>query len=102
MKTPTILLLTLSVAAISSCAPTQKNTTNKGVPAPVVAELSEIPVAKPDPQGRKDMVISPYSPYNIIDCKGFKRGDVAGDPSTAQKDANGKIIANTSKYFVIP
>ena len=34
----------------------------------------------------RDRVISPYSPYNVIDVKGFRSGQLAKDPS------NGKIF----------
>jgi len=102
MKPPTLIILSISVAVVASCAPSSTSSSNHGVAAPVVTELSNIPVAKPDPLGRKNMFLSPYSPYNIIDCKGYKSGDVAGDPSTAKKDTSGKIIESTSKYFLIP
>ena len=55
------------------------------------------PQPKPQTQGRKEypvaertekpgMVISPYSPYNVIDVEGFQSGALAKDPS------NGKIF----------
>ncbi len=34
----------------------------------------------------RDRVISPYSPYNVIDVEGFRSGQLAKDPS------NGKIF----------
>lgn len=61
-------------------------------------EVEETPApSAPQPQGRKDypvaertdkpgMVLSPYSPYNVIDVEGFQSGDLAKDPS------NGKIF----------
>ncbi|QJE96899.1 hypothetical protein [Luteolibacter luteus] len=50
------------------------------------------PQPKPQTQGRKEypvaektdkpgFVISPYSPYNVIDVQDFKSGDLAKDPS---------------------
>jgi len=102
MKTPQLILFALSALAVASCTSTPQLTKSNGVAAPVIPELSNIPTAKPDPLGRKNMVLSPYAPYNIIDCKGYKSGDIVGDPSTAQKDANGKIIGSSSKYFLIP
>ncbi len=55
------------------------------------------PAPNPQPQGRPthpvaertdnpNRVISPYSPYNVIDVTGFKSGQLAKDPS------NGKIF----------
>jgi hypothetical protein len=60
-------------------------------------ERAPEPAPPPKPQGKKEypvaeptekpgMVISPYSPYNVIDVEGFKSGDLAKDPS------NGKIF----------
>jgi hypothetical protein len=99
MKTITLILAGVSIL-FSACSST--TTGGNGVPEPKVADLGNIPVAKPDPMGRKNMFISPYRPYNIIDCKGYRRGDVVGDPSTAKRDSSGKIIESTSKYFLIP
>ena len=102
MKT-TLLITTAGIATLlSACSPT--SSTGAGtVPAPNVAELSKIPVARPDPQGNPKMVISPYHPYNLIDVTGYSKGDIAGDPSTARKDPKtGKIIESTAKYFRIP
>ncbi|OYU46237.1 MAG: hypothetical protein CFE44_03180 [Burkholderiales bacterium PBB4] len=48
---------------------------------------SDYPVAK---KGKKpNEVISPYSPYNVIDVTGFKSGQMAKDPSN-------------KKIFVVP
>ena len=98
----TIYLLPLAAIAILFSACTPSSTGTGAVEAPEVAELKSVPVAKPDPLGRKNMVLSPYSPYNIIDVKGYKSGDVTGDPSTAKRDASGKVIESTAKYFLIP
>ena len=99
MKT-TLLIMTAGVAVlISACSQSQSSGT---VPAPNVPDLNDIPVGRPDPAGRKNMVISPFRPYNIIDVKGYRSGDIAGDPSTAKRDASGKIIESTSKYFRLP
>lgn len=60
-------------------------------------EEEDYPEPQPKPQGRKEypvaertekpgMVISPYSPYNVIDVEGFQSGALAKDPS------NGKIF----------
>jgi|TARA_B110000483_G_C17963610_1_gene453060 hypothetical protein len=49
------------------------------------------------------MVVSPFRPYNIIDVKGYRSGDIVGDPSTAKVNATtGKLDTNTSKRFRIP
>jgi hypothetical protein len=97
----TPLIMTAGVAALlSSCSPTSSSNT---VPAPEVAELSKIPVGRPDPKGNPKMIISPYRPYNLIDITGSRSGQIVGDPSTAKKDPKtGKIIESTSKYFRIP
>lgn len=100
MKTTTLLLLAGFTAVFSACSSTP--TGSGTVDAPEVTELKDVPVAKPDPKGRKNMVLSPYYPYNIIDVKGYKSGAVAGDPSTAKRDASGKVIESTSKYFLVP
>lgn len=100
MKT-TFLIITAGVTVLfSACS---SSTGSSTVPAPEVPDLSDIPVGRPDPSGRKNMVISPYRPYNLIDVTGYRSGDIAGDPSTAKKDPKtGKIIESTSKYFRIP
>ena len=48
------------------------------------------------------MVISPYRPYNLIDVKGYKSGEIVGDPSTATLDSAGKPIPSTIKNFRLP
>lgn len=64
---------------------------------------SNVPVGRPTPDGKKDMVISPYRPYNVINVSGYQSGDIVGDPSTARIDPKtNKPIANTSKHFRIP
>ena len=96
-----LLLITASAAClIPACS---SNQGSGAVPAPEVAALNKIPLARPHPTGKKNMVISPYRPYNIIDVKGYRKGDIAGDPSTAKTDPKtGKIIESTAKYFRIP
>ena len=59
-------------------------------------------MAHPDPQGRANMVVSPYRPYNIIDVSGYRSGAIVGDPSTAKISSSGKPIASTAKFFRIP
>lgn len=98
----TLIMMTAGMAAlISSCTPTTGGSGT--VPAPEVAELSKIPVGRPDPKGNPKMMISPYRPYNLIDISGNQSGSIVGDPSTAKKDPKtGEIIESTSKYFRIP
>jgi hypothetical protein len=48
-------------------------------PTPMVTPRPEYPVAKRT--ANPNEVISPYSPYNVIDVEGFKSGDLAKDPS---------------------
>ncbi len=62
-----------------------------------------VPLAQPTPDGKKDMVISPFKPYNVIDVKGYKSGDIVGDPSTAKVNpTTGKVDLTTAKHFRIP
>ncbi|NWK54856.1 hypothetical protein HW115_04500 [Verrucomicrobiaceae bacterium N1E253] len=100
MKTTLLLIPVIVSCLFTSCG----STTGTGtVPAPDVPDLKDVPVGRPDPLGRKNMVISPFRPYNLIDVKGYQSGDVVGDPSTARRDPKtGKIIESTSKYFLIP
>jgi len=106
MKLNNLIYLPLTVFFVASCAQSPNRLTSKktgGVPAPTVVELEAIPVGRPDPQHRKNMYISPYRPYKLIDCIGYKSGDVVGDPSTAKRNPKtGKIIESTAKYFRIP
>lgn len=99
MKFTSLAILTLGAVLCSSCS----SGPTGSVSAPHVPDLSDVPVANPDPKGRKNLVISPFRPYNLIDITGKQSGDIAGDPSTARKDPKtGKIIESTSKYFLIP
>jgi hypothetical protein len=69
---------------------------------------SSYPVAKPiigthTKQPVPDHYISPYKPYNPIVAKGFKSGQLAGDPSTIKNDPKtGKPDLSTMKIFKIP
>lgn len=99
---PFFLLIASATSMMFSCAPSS-GTDGATVPAPTVVNLDKIPVAKPDPNGRKNLVISPYRPYNLIDITGFKKGGFAGDPSTATIDSKtGKPIPGTAKMFRLP
>lgn len=107
MKTRHIILLTIAAAAFASCAPypdgSQAGGSSAEVPAPKIEGYHKIPMGKRTPDGKTNMVISPYRPYNIIDVTGYRSGDIVGDPSTAQVDpATGKLILNTSKHLRIP
>jgi len=107
MKTKHIFLLTATAAALVSCNPvgltTNTPTVGSDVPAPKVEGVAKVPLAHPTPDGKKDTVISPYRPYNVIDVKGYKSGDIVGDPSTAKVNpATGKLDLSTSKHFRIP
>lgn len=119
MKISHLSLIALTAAAFASCAPFPTSptgvnnsnnqaggtqTTPQGeVPAPVVDAANNIPVGRPSPDGKKNMVLSPYAPYNIIDVSGYKSGDIVGDPSTANVDpATGKLNLRTAKHFRLP
>lgn len=112
MKTSHILILGTIAAAFASCAPyppapgqpgTAPAASGDEVPAPQVDSNSNVPVGRPSPDGKKNMVISPYRPYNLIDVTGYKSGDIVGDPSTATVDpATGKPNLSTAKHFRLP
>lgn len=51
---------------------------------PVVVPKQDYPVA--ERTANPNQVLSPYSPYNVIDVEGFRAGQLAKDPS------NGKIF----------
>ncbi len=105
MTQKTIFSLIVAATALicSSCV----NNTN-----PNALQTSGIsggyPVAKPmvDPktgQAVKDHYVSPFRPYNPIVAKGFKSGQLAGDPSTIKTDPKtGKPNKATMKVFRLP
>ena len=106
-----IALLTISTSTlILSCSPYSSNMGSRDhwyssfvEPTPELRKYKKIPVGHPDPQGRSNMVVSPYRPYNVIDISGYKSGDIVGDPSTAAVNpSTGKRDANTIKHFRIP
>ena len=48
-------------------------------------------------------VISPFKPYNVLDVKHLKTGNLAYDPFTAPKDpTTGKIDIRKAKIFRVP
>ena len=108
MKITYIAALSIS-ALFASCVPFPGKpqpvgtSGNSGeVAAPKIDNLN-VPIARPLPNGgQKNKVISPYKPYNVIDVKGYKSGDIVGDPSTGTLDDKGKLIPNTAKHFRIP
>ena len=51
---------------------------------------------------KKNIVISPYKPYNLINVKSIKPGQFARDMSTAVKGADGKPIKSSAKIFQVP
>ncbi len=109
MNTRNIIILTASAAALASCAPApygQGNTSQAPTPgasAPAAESNISVPTGHPDPQNRPNMVVSPYRPYNIIDVKGYKSGEIVGDPSTAKVNpSTGRPDLSTSKHFRIP
>ncbi len=112
MKIQHIALLAITAAALAACTPDSSSPNPTGapsesagaeVPAPQVAEQPKVPVGHRTPDAKANMVISPYRPHNVIDVKGYRSGDIVGDPSTAKADpATGKLNLNTSKRFRIP
>lgn len=108
MNTQQTTLLILAAAGLACCAPQTNYDSGLGreharVPAPELNRYSKAPTGYPDPQGRTNMVVSPYRPYNIINVTGYRSGDIVGDPSTAVVNlSTGRRDPSTSKYFRIP
>ena len=106
MKIKSILGVSSLALFLASCAdvptPTNPGASGAEVPAPRI-NAAKVPVAHPDPQGRRNMVVSPYRPYNVIDVKGYRSGDIVGDPSTAKvNSATGQLDSTSAKYFRVP
>ncbi len=111
-KTISSLIITSAVILSSSCADGLKSIFPEtpatiATPAPI-AKLPLNPVAKrminpTTGQTIKDHYISPFPPHNPIVAKGFKSGQLAGDPSTIQNNPNtGKPDNSTMKTFKLP
>jgi len=103
------ILLILTAVALSSCSPHANPNLGSGqhggslVPAPELKKYNKVPTGYPDPQGRANMVVSPYRPYNVIDVSGYHSGDIVGDRSTAiVNPGTRRLDLSTSKYFRIP
>jgi len=94
MKKTITLLSTLSALALfSSCTPQPTNTNT--------ATAGSHPTAYPT--DKKNLVISPFAPHNILDVKGMSPGNLAKDPTTAAIDPNTKkVISGSAKIFRIP
>ena len=110
MKTQTFVILDL-VTVLNSSTPYSSHHlgardhwySNYTDPAPELKKYRKIPLGHPDPQGRSNMVVSPYRPYNIIDITGYSSGDIVGDPSTAMVNpTTGKRDPRTVRHFRIP
>lgn len=107
--TPPLAAVAMAVI-LSSCGSTTTDLTPPGtttpgaeVPAPKIKTTHNAPIGHPDPQGRANMIISPYRPYNLINVKGYSSGDIVGDPSTAKiNPKTGKRDPSTAKLFQIP
>lgn len=94
MKKIHLLSLFVFTAVFASCG-TQ--------PMASDGQTANAPLAAPHPEGKKNLVVSPYRPYNVIDVKGYKSGDIVGDPSTASVNPKtGKLDARTARHFRIP
>jgi len=109
MKTFHLSLLTITAALLASCASISEPrsdepspSANGEVPAPQATSSINVPTGRPSPDGKKNMIISPYRPYNLIDVSGYKSGDIVGDPSTASIGSDGKPVIKTSKHFRLP
>ena len=108
-------LLSILTGCIVSCAPYPQTFNPIANPQPSTQAQNQassstassvpatLPVGRVTAEGTPNMVISPYKPYNLIDVKGYKSGEVVGDPSTAITDPKtGKVVLSTSKHFLIP
>ncbi len=83
---------------IPSCAPT-----NASSPQAAYADADKYPLAVKYGDPKKQQVISPFRPHNLVDVSGMKSGQLARDPATASVDAKtGKPDINTAKIFRIP
>lgn len=110
MKNHSILIIAVAIAA-ASCTPypgANLGSRNHWYsdftePAEEQKQYRKIPLGHPDPQGRSNMVVSPFRPYNIIDISGYRSGDIVGDPSTATVNPRtGRRDTSTVKSFRIP
>jgi hypothetical protein len=105
------ILITAMLSLLASCSPySNPNLGSRNhwysdftEPAQEQKQYRKIPLGHPDPQGRANMVMSPYRPYNIIDISGYHSGDIVGDPSTAiVNPRTGRRDPNSAKHFRIP
>ncbi|MGJ8677915.1 MAG: hypothetical protein ACSHX0_10390 [Akkermansiaceae bacterium] len=105
MKMPNPTLIAIAFVALTSCAenlPTGSSNTSATV-SPTTKAMSKIPLGIRPESGSNDLIISPYKPYNLIDVKGFKSGQVVGDPSTISTDPKtGQAIPSSIQTFRIP
>ena len=107
MKIQHLLLLLITATTVVSCAPYPGgqlgSESGSTVPGPTLEKYKKVPMGHADPSGRKNMVVSPYYPYNVIDVSGYRSGDIVGDVSTAiVNPSTGKRELSTAKYFRIP
>lgn len=108
MKTLSLLSLAGIAFTFSACSPLQPLSIGPSFTANTrLVNGVQYPVALPkldaNQQPVKNIYISPYAPHHEIDTKGFKSGELAGDPSTCQIDPKtNKPIRSTAKRFVIP
>ena len=112
LKTIFPLITAIGAILISSCASTnifKSKATKEKTPEPVAAQSSDgyliaTKMINPETgQPVKDHYISPFKPYNPIVAKGFKSGQLAGDPSTIQVNPEtGKAVKSTMKIFKLP
>lgn len=96
MKKITLSLVAIASVILASCAHTSSSE-NDNI-NPVIKDKS-YPAAH---YHSKNVVISPFKPYNLIDVKGITPGHLARDMSTADTDSNGNAIVSSAKIFQIP
>lgn len=96
MKKIALTLVAVSFSLFSSCTNSASNKNDITNPA---LKNKNYPVAHPH---SKNIVISPYKPYNLINVKGIKPGQFARDMSTADMGSDGKPVTSSAKIFQVP
>lgn len=107
MKKITLTLSAIVLGSLASCTVTPKDTTTS-TPTATNSKVNPLTIGKKYPSAypykqSKKIVISPYRPYNLIDLKGIKPGQLARDMSTAKRDPQtGKLVPDSAKIFRVP
>lgn len=93
------LLLFTAIALVSVPFASAQETEKKKTVAAAINH-TDYPEAFPH---KKGFVISPYKPYNVVEVKHLKPGNLAYDPTTVTKDPKtGKDDFSKAKIFRVP